>query len=148
MHALRAGGVEATTPERDVIVNLANEPNLMLGGASIHFEGYAIRVPDEHFAEAREILFAFRRRHDVRPADEDSDRESDDGLDRAGKRFLACSAWSIVLPLVMNVAAVYWLFRSRNVFQRRPLMAALAVVLNLFMFAAGGATVVKSLIFF
>ena len=135
IHALRDGGVGAITPDRDVIVNLANEPNLSLEGASVLFEGYDICVPEEQWSAAQSLLTDFRRRHDVRPVISESEADAERTVDKAGSRFIACSLWSMLLPIVMNVAAIYWLFRSRNVVQQRPLMTIFALILNIFTFS-------------
>lgn len=130
MAALLEKNVSAFTPERNVMVNLAGEPNLSLEGASITFPGYDIRVPEDQYEEARNVLAEFRRRHDVRIAPEGIEEPAHDGVDEAGRRFLKCSFWGIVMPLVMNVPAMYWFFRSRNVIQKRFLLTVFALALN------------------
>lgn len=129
MVALLEAGVNAMTPERSVMVNLANEPNIALEGASIHFNGYDIRVPEDQFEKARAVLGEFRRRHDVRLAVTE-DIEDTGRVDAAGRRFLACTFWAIALPLVMNAAALYWFFRSRDVLKKRTLLTIGALAFN------------------
>lgn len=124
---LHERGIEALSPERDVIVNLAGEPNLALGGYSAVFEGYPVFVPRESEGAGREALAVFRRRDLHAISDGHGDR---DGIDDAGRRFLLCSFWSIALPVALNLVALYWFFRSENLFRERPVSALGAVAIN------------------
>lgn len=136
--ALDEAGIGASSPDRDMMINLAGEPNLALGGYSALFEGYSVFVPAAREADARSVLAVFRRRdmHLSRP-DRDSEAGDPAALDPAGRRFLACAFFSVVVPVALNLASLYWFFRSRNVFRFRPGAALFALAIDALMIAGG-----------
>lgn len=126
---LLAADIDVVSPDRDVMVNLAQEPNFYLGSASLHFEGYDIRVRSEQLDKAREIYIHFRRRHEIGLMEETSSVEPE-RMDDAGRRFLACTLWSLAIPVVFNAVALYWFFSSKDILSQRPLLTAAALALN------------------
>ncbi|MBX3032458.1 MAG: hypothetical protein KF865_00940 [Bdellovibrionaceae bacterium] len=129
---LRSLGVPCDAPGRDMIVNLTDQPNLSLGVYSALFDGYAVFVPAAAEARARSELANFRRESQLHVVVE---KPVESGVDAPGARFLRCTLWSLVVPVVMNLMALYWLFRSRNVFQLKPFLSAVALFLNVFILA-------------
>lgn len=136
--ALGEAGIGASSPDRDMMINLAGEPNLALGGYSALFEGYSVFVPAGRETEARSVLAAFRRRDmHLSRSDREPGAEESATLDPAGRRFLACAFFSVVVPVALNVASLYWFFRSRNVFRFRPGAALFALAIDVLMIAGG-----------
>lgn len=126
--ALTSEDIDVVSPDRDVMVKLGSEPSLYLGSASALFEGYDVRVRAADLPRAKDVLAKFRRQHEISLHEENVPEAG--VLDAAGVRFLACSLYSVAIPVVFNAVALYWFFRSRNVLSLRPVLTVLALVWN------------------
>ena len=100
---LASEGIESFTAQRDVIVNLANEPNISLEGYSAMFNGYDILVDPEQKDRAQEKINSFLKSVQ-KPSLEIANPQNEEQLfmDQAilEKKILTVLLFGIVFPVV------------------------------------------------
>lgn len=133
-HFLAEEKISFELPERTMINNMDDQPNFSLMGYSILFDGYPVLVEEDHLDEAKSAFAKFQEKHRLQLITHDPEEAGVelDGkhLDREGRRFFQCTFWSMVIPVVFNIAALYWFFRSRSGLRHRPFLVALALAFN------------------
>src|SRR5687768_17284034 len=102
---LKDNGIESFTGQRDVIVNLTNHVNLGYEGYSAVFEGYRIYTEASNAEKSKQLITQqnFRLRNLEEP-------RLDENVEM--KKFLSGAIFSLLLPGIMNIVAIYWLFRA------------------------------------
>lgn len=105
MAHLKSEGIDSFTGQRDVIVNLTDHVNLGLEGYSALFEGYRIYVQAENKDRSQQLI---RQQNLViqntpqEPTDEN----------RELNKFVSSCLFSVLLPGIMNLLALFWLVKG------------------------------------
>jgi hypothetical protein len=119
---LKAAGIESISPARDMSRKVTNDTtDLSLNGYSTLFDGFIIYVEDSDEAAAQRIVGELAHELEVpRNALEDAP---------SWRRFYFCSIFSILMPILLTVPAVYHGLRAlRSGEKANPLYVALALV--------------------
>lgn len=122
MAFLKEEGIVSYTGQRDVIVNLTDHVNLGLEGYSATFEGYRIYVAQENASVARQLI----HRQTMKVRNTTPEERIDENAEM--KKFISGSVFSLMLPGIMNVVALYWLIRALQKKQRTTLFRFLFAV--------------------
>jgi len=102
---LKSEGIEVVTPPRDMSRKVTeNTTDLALDGYSMFFDGFDILVDDEDEVRARQLLADFAKEHQApAPSTEPSPH---------WQRFYYSSIFSLLFPVLLNVAALYHLVKA------------------------------------
>jgi len=100
---LHGAAIASDAPERSVSRKVTNETvDLSLGAVSLWFDGFAVLVPEEDMARAQEVLDAFlleMQATKTPPATH-------------WPRAYSCAIFSILIPVIFNLLAVYHAVRA------------------------------------
>jgi hypothetical protein len=126
MARLQEQGIDVLSPPRDISRKMTeNTVDLAFEGYSAVNDGFKIYVIQEHEARAKELLRYFIREQRMHAYDKGIERDPWDAYYRA-------SIFSMMLPLVMNISALYNLFVALKSGRRpsRPLYFVASTIIN------------------
>lgn len=108
---LHGAAIASDSPERTMSRKVTNDTvDLSLGGYSVFFDGFPVLVPEEDLERARVVLEDFQR--EMRAV------ESAPALHWG--RAYSCAIFSIMIPVIFNVLAVYHVWRAWRSGERWP----------------------------
>lgn len=127
LSALAQAGIEAFSAPRDISRKIADTTlDLAYEGYSAIFEGFAIQVSKDDFARAKEIVDQVLREARLNVVD-------DDHQVNHMRRFYFCSLFTLTLPIVMHVFAIYHLIEGIKKGEKlRPLYIVFSIGILLF----------------
>lgn len=103
--SLKAEGIEVVTPPRDMSRKITeNTTDLALDGYSVFFDGFDILIEDQDEAKARTMLAKFSRDHQAPVVSTERSPH--------WQRFYYSSIFSLMFPLLLNMAALYHLYKA------------------------------------
>lgn len=102
--------IEVYVPERDMITQVSDMPNLSLEGYTALFEGYSVYVQRSDLAKAQEVLKDFEKLAW-------SQANESPGIDHLSKFYLAAlTTW--IFPVALHLVALYHFGKA---LRQRPL---------------------------
>ncbi|MFN8847813.1 MAG: hypothetical protein ACK5V3_15305 [Bdellovibrionales bacterium] len=102
IHFLGQEGIESFSPDRDAITQLANEPQLSLGGYSTFFDGYPVYVNPKDWHQANLIL------EKMRAIPNEKSESTTDYL----RSFQVSAFFSVLMPFVFHAIGFYYLVKA------------------------------------